>query len=1385
MGHTRLAWRQHYGRQAPPDGRLFQRLASGVPPIIIDQLQVSRLAATGPCEPAVFAFLALRLIAAHSRMPPFIEKTRPAMNRFWLFLLVSVIVSLTVANAHAFNPPKDSAGPITVAIVAPDAIDRFDAATEIRVVVENAGEQQVQAVLRLSVVDAWRISPDQWTIDLPARSKKDRTFELRASGKVYRGHYPIHVRAECREGDRVWSVHPIHIFEAKPPVEMTSRPRPEWKPFLVEQRRELALWQLPVHRAVFAVFDQPAETMPAGWSGSHGEHRGSFAVSVQNVGGESKPTIGIHPPWHQGRAGTAWIEYPLQLPDAGPITLRMFTAMSPHPEKGGDGVTFRVRAIPFDAPEGQLGEIVWEDHRDQQRWTAAEVELSRWAGKAIRLQLESHPGPRRNTAFDHSFWGEVVLSTRDPKIVSSTPANVRVEQPVITLESSTGGDQADALRVEISPGRRGLLDATVQLTAEAAKIAFDGFRVAVLGFSLEDPRAAVQLISANAEPAAELPDELFHPCSRLKQDKQDKKDHSSNAGEAARANIYQVRHRFRTVWGEFDLVGRLWLDRGMLRAAWWIENGPPPQPWHVCRIEQASVGAFDQPVELLYFGPGNVVRRPREYVVNYDGHRLSTSMIGLEFASGGSLLMAAEQPPLRLEVRPHSRQYTLVGSGPTLFTFVPRRELFAAVRHWRDRNGRTAAGGVEKLAGRFVFDLWGGRYGESAEALQKAFAYGLTDACVVWHNWQRWGYDYRLPDILPPNPQLGTVDEFSRLGRVCREAGVLFAPHDNYIDFYPDAEGFSYVDQIAFRPDGQPVKAWLNEGRGAQSYRFRADTLAPFVRRNVSELRERFAPTAYFIDVWASAGPYDYWTSEGKFFDKSYTNRVWCEQFAWIRDTLGDRAPQISESGHDGQIGFLDGAQANHLRIGQGRGRRAWGAINWDCAEAQRIAWFDAAYHDCFILHGAGYADRYLAGLDRRMHGMYSDDYIATEMLTGRPAMVHQPFGRDVVRKYWLTQTVARALALRRIERVEFVEGNLHRQHVVWNNGSVWVNRSGADWSPKPEITLPPYGFWAELTDASGRPVTAGIVRRNGVIVEETRSADAIYVNGRRLNQTGHRIHLSVNSVEAADAWEIRWKLVYHLDQPVPEGFRPFLHLCDAEGEIVTQASFDARVLEGRTGDVEVEARCRLPSGVRLPVELELRYGFYRPADGQRLHLEELRSGFSRPGDSQRLAISGRDDGTGRIRAGSVKVSDGYDRFYAVAWSALKAGDLRAASANDPAPEYYADQQDQLDAAKAWAQRQNIEGKPIDFEALTTADGVRVAPTKDGLLLIPLPEGPAEGTAIVVRPAKLPWKLPALRRAITMDGHGRQGEEVPLVRDGEAVSVVCPAKAFAVLLSGD
>ncbi len=150
------------------------------------------------------------------------------------------------------------------------------------------------------------------------------------------------------------------------------------------------------------------------------------------------------------------------------------------------------------------------------------------------------------------------------------------------------------------------------------------------------------------------------------------------------------------------------------------------------------------------------------------------------------------------------------------------------------------------------------------------------------------------------------------------------------------------------------------------------------------------------------------------------------------------------------------------------------------------------AWHDKFILHGAGYEGRYQGGLDAKEHGSYSDDYISTEVLSGRPAMVPQAFNRDVVRVHWLLNDAMKALALDRIDSVEFADGNIHRQHVAWERGGqVWVNRGSEPWTVEGH-TLPQYGFYLR---AGG--VEAAIELRDGKRVEWSRSPGRRYEDGR------------------------------------------------------------------------------------------------------------------------------------------------------------------------------------------------------------------------------------------------------------------------------------------------
>ena len=137
------------------------------------------------------------------------------------------------------------------------------------------------------------------------------------------------------------------------------------------------------------------------------------------------------------------------------------------------------------------------------------------------------------------------------------------------------------------------------------------------------------------------------------------------------------------------------------------------------------------------------------------------------------------------------------------------------------------------------------------------------------------------------------------------------------------------------------------------------------------------------------------------------------------------------------------------------------------------------------------------------MHGIYSDDYIATEVLTGHPAMVPQPFGRDVVRKYWLLHDLMRALALRhdRARRVRRRRpAPAARRLVRRRRGVGQPRREGLDVAGL-AIVLPQYGFMAFIDDHEGGLLEAGVYREQGQVVEVAHTAQHGYVNPRQIGE--------------------------------------------------------------------------------------------------------------------------------------------------------------------------------------------------------------------------------------------------------------------------------------------
>ncbi len=651
--------------------------------------------------------------------------------------------------------------------------------------------------------------------------------------------------------------------------------------------------------------------------------------------------------------------------------------------------------------------------------------------------------------------------------------------------------------------------------------------------------------------------------------------------------------------------------------------------------------------------------------------------MGFDFDNGISLLTACDNPPDYLEVNPDQKIYALHTHLDAMMTFVPSTKgAFDCAGKYRPLFDKKPAAGLKNKAGRFVFDIWGGRYTEIAETMKQMIAYGLTDSLLTVHVWQRWGYDYRLPDIYPPMPSLGTIEDMQQIANVCAEAGIPWGLHDNYIDIYPDATDYSY-NHICFTEHGEPIKAWLNEGRNAQSYRWRPDHIMPFIKRNLKLIKPNLKPTHYFIDVFTSLPCFDFYDRDGNFHSMLETRKCWGEAFAWIRDYLGDNAPTTSEAGHDQLIGYLDGSDCQHLQLSP-VGKRF--CIRLDCRDWERVPWFDAVLHDKFNLHGVGYSGRYQGGRERRNHGIESDDYISAEILEGHALMIDRPaFGRGAIRKYWLAQDFIRSIDLDNIENVEFADGDIHRQLITWKSGAeVYVNRGDKDWNVAGKV-LPQYGYFAKNDQ-----IESSTERINGIITEQSRGPSRFYFNARGYSQDAAlAIRPTADRLEYLGNRKFRLIVNWDVKQAVPKDLQIFIHFNNPKSERPDKIAFQSG---GNPAIGTSKWSGRVTTGENWTAQIPKTYGA-----GE----YEITIGLWDPSTGRRYELLGDDDGSRCYHLGKL-IAEGMDE---------KITNIRLIKHKPK---------------KQLPPRWNVGRIPVDFGPVVTTGAFRCQLNKNAIVVTPL-----------------------------------------------------------------
>ncbi|MDR1902448.1 MAG: DUF5696 domain-containing protein [Treponema sp.] len=140
-----------------------------------------------------------------------------------------------------------------------------------------------------------------------------------------------------------------------------------------------------------------------------------------------------------------------------------------------------------------------------------------------------------------------------------------------------------------------------------------------------------------------------------------------------------------------------------------------------------------------------------------------------------------------------------------------------------------------------------------AAQIKAVKAMGLQKAYLHLDGWGQPGYDNQHPDYLPPCEEAGGWKELVSLSQVCRESGYLFGLHDQYRDYYLDAE--TYDPQMAVHlADGTRYEHAIWAG-GRQNYL--CPSLQPkYVRRNFEELFQHgVLLDASYLDVFTCNEP--------------------------------------------------------------------------------------------------------------------------------------------------------------------------------------------------------------------------------------------------------------------------------------------------------------------------------------------------------------------------------------------------------------------------------------------------------------------------------------------------------------------------------------------------
>jgi len=1046
---------------------------------------------------------------------------------------------------------------------------------------------------------------------------------------------------------------------------------------------ETPLGDIGIYRVTYQSYGQPPVEMPLSWTGHFTTESGISYLPSERVLGRS--AILLHSPWRVP-PGKVWVDYRLLLPKITPITLSFGIALGPDVAVPGrsDGVTFSCSLM-----DGNRVQELMRQHQGKAEWVDFQFDLSQYAGREITLRLQTEPGPKNDPSWDYSYFGDAKIVAGQAgesrpdllRRLTSTrayQATANVEMQALANRPENGVVPSNLLPCRNTVVKEGAVyrfiyqgeDCQVVYTYEPQTGTLDDFTVQV-----DDGRPFRPAQGGGATVVLPQGEEARSVPAR-----------GGNASEVA-LSAEEGSLTVRWDYAPASLPGEpqapplqiVWTFKIIGKAL--VVSATCEQP----RVSQFSLGEVGlAPLRKAFAVPylaGQVHYLPLQnvFVCRY----LDWTRSHASYCPQGT----ATYEPQTDGTRNPLVEYGYIAVSPHVDEVLPNLP-------------HPPSPYLDLLGPKIMLDIWGhhrGTYQGDAENLRELKDNGVDHLAIIQHVWQCYGYDVKLPDHLPANPEFGGDEGMIEFGRAANECGYIWSVHENYIDLYPDAPSYDPSARV-LRADGSPSPAWYNPGTGVQSFGLKCNRALGYARQNSPEIHRRFRTTAAYLDVHTCVPPWHQLDHEaGQPMAAMALAKVKydTELFQFMRDT--HEGPLFGEgANHFYWAGRCDGVEA---QVAGGEHHTPF--LDFDLLKL----------HPQMVNHGMGYYERWFERGYNHRWGFDAgtveqvDKYRAQELAYGHAGFIGSAQTDNVqwvAKEHHLMHAVQRLYGTAKPTEIRYeVEGQLvpasvalvlgqtWRQRIRYDSGlTLWVNWRPEPWEVEGRV-LPQWGFLAR-----GPETEVYTALLDGKFADYADCPEYLFVDARTSFHMPylHRekaIEPRLRDFQYLGDNRIRLTYEWLIDDTLEEDYHCFVHFLNEASQ--------------NPGKIEFQQDHPLPKPTRQwrkgEVLVDGPYEIAVPADG--FDTYDIVIGLFK---GPRVPLKGLQAGEDRILIGRLQLEREGGRI-----THVTLGDLREAAAK-------------LEAGRAdFTAHLNPPGTWVDFGPLATDGSVKIQRGPDRLTLFPYP----------------------------------------------------------------